>query len=44
MVSNASDDLPEPLMPVMTVRALRGISTLMFLRLCSAAPMTVMKR
>jgi hypothetical protein len=27
MVSKASDDLPEPLSPVITVRELRGIST-----------------
>src|SRR5271165_1446805 len=42
MVSNASEDLPEPLRPVITVRVLRGISTLMFLRLCWRAPRTVM--
>ena len=42
MVSKASDDLPEPLRPVMTVRVLRGISTLMFFRLCWRAPRTVM--
>src|SRR2546422_4118883 len=41
MVSNASDDLPEPDNPVMTVRLLRGISTVMFLRLCSRAPRTI---
>src|SRR5947199_9796041 len=41
MVSNASDDLPEPDSPVMTVRLWRGISTLMFLRLCSRAPRTI---
>src|SRR5215472_9931946 len=38
MVSNASEDLPEPERPVMTVRVFRGISTLMFLRLCWRAP------
>jgi hypothetical protein len=43
-VSNASDDLPDPLIPVMTVSESRGISTAMFLRLCSAAPTTEMKR
>src|SRR5581483_5939821 len=41
IVSKASDDLPEPLSPVMTVSRLRGISTLMFLRLCWRAPRTV---
>lgn len=40
MVSKASDDLPEPLSPVTTVRVLRGISTSMFLRLCCRAPRT----
>src|SRR3989338_8102296 len=40
MVSKASDDLPEPERPVMTVRLPRGISTSMFLRLCSRAPRT----
>ena len=33
MVSQASDVLPEPESPVMTVRESRGISTSMFLRL-----------
>src|ERR1039458_2154890 len=42
MVSKASDDLPEPLRPVITVRVLRGIWTLMFFRLCWRAPRTVM--
>src|SRR6185503_4790733 len=41
MVSNASEDLPEPESPVMTVRALRGSATEMFLRLCSRAPRTL---
>src|SRR5574341_780079 len=41
MVSNAREDLPEPERPVMTVSVLRGISTLMFLRLCSRAPRTI---
>jgi hypothetical protein len=41
MVSKASDDLPEPLNPVITVNVLRGISTSMFLRLCWRAPRTV---
>src|SRR6266849_10192505 len=40
MVSKASEDLPEPESPVMTVSELRGISTLMFLRLCWRAPRT----
>src|ERR1700756_5240541 len=40
MVSKAREDLPEPERPVMTVRELRGISTLMFLRLCWRAPRT----
>src|SRR6185312_5916834 len=39
-VSKASDDLPEPETPVMTTNRLRGISRLMFLRLCSRAPRT----
>src|SRR5579872_3579861 len=38
MVSNASEDLPEPESPVITTRRSRGISRLMFLRLCSRAP------
>src|ERR1700682_630837 len=40
MVSNAREDLPDPLKPVITVRLLRGISTSMFLRLCWRAPRT----
>src|ERR1700682_2589685 len=43
MVSKASDDFPDPLSPVMTVRVLRGISTSIFLRLCWRAPCTVMR-
>ena len=43
MVSNASEDLPEPLSPVMTTRRSRGISTEMFLRLCSRAPVTAIR-
>src|SRR6266581_4164832 len=42
MVSNASEDFPDPLSPVITVSVLRGISTLMFLRLCWRAPRTEM--
>ncbi len=40
MVSKASELLPEPLSPVITVKVFRGISTLMFLRLCWRAPCT----
>src|SRR5574338_478227 len=40
MVSKASEDLPEPESPVMTVRRLRGMATETFLRLCSRAPRT----
>src|SRR5437764_13572226 len=43
MVSKASEDLPEPESPVMTVRRSRGISTLMFFRLCWRAPRTVIR-
>src|SRR5690348_15896624 len=42
MVSNASDDLPDPDSPVTTLRALCGISTSMFLRLWVRAPRTTM--
>jgi len=42
MVSKASEDLPEPLRPVMTVKVLRGISTSIFFRLCWRAPRTEM--
>src|SRR6266478_2242060 len=38
MVSKASDDLPEPDNPVITVSELRGISRLIFFRLCWRAP------
>src|SRR5215475_14130048 len=41
MVSKASEDFPEPLKPVITVKVLRGISTEMFFRLCWRAPLTV---
>src|SRR5215831_5282761 len=40
MVSNARLDLPEPERPVMTTSRSRGISTEMFLRLCTRAPCT----
>ena len=44
MVSNASEDLPEPDRPVSTTSSPRGMSTLTFFRLCSRAPRTRMKR
>ena len=37
-MSNASEDLPDPLTPVTTVIALCGISTLTFFRLWTRAP------
>src|SRR6185437_3028328 len=40
MVSKASEDFPEPDRPVITTSWSRGISTSMFLRLCSRAPRT----
>src|SRR5687768_15512676 len=43
MVSKASEDLPEPLSPVMTTSWSRGISTSMFFRLCARAPRTTMR-
>src|SRR5882724_286189 len=42
MVSNASEDLPEPLTPVTTVMRLIGIENEMFLRLLTRAPRTSM--
>src|ERR1700722_10413548 len=42
MVSKASEDLPEPDRPVMTVSESRGITTSTFFRLCSRAPRTWM--
>src|SRR5271165_1034956 len=42
MVSNASDDLPEPETPVTTVSWLCGISKSMFFRLWTRAPRTMM--
>ena len=42
MVSNARLDLPEPESPVTTMSLSRGISTEMFLRLCTRAPCTAM--
>src|SRR6185295_14505218 len=44
MVSKASEDLPEPDRPVNTASLSRGISTSMFLRLCSRAPRMVIAR
>src|SRR6185369_738522 len=44
MVSNASEDLPEPDRPVNTASLSRGISTSMFFRLCSRAPRIVIAR
>jgi hypothetical protein len=41
-VSNASDDLPDPERPVMTVSASRGMVTSTSFRLCSRAPETTM--
>src|SRR3954471_15453583 len=43
MVSNASEDLPEPDSPVMTPSESRGSSTVTSLRLCSRAPVTTME-
>src|SRR4030095_5778354 len=40
MVSKAREDLPDPESPVITVRLLRGISRLIFFRLCWRAPRT----
>src|SRR5579862_278242 len=42
-MSNARLDLPEPLSPVTTLKVWRGISTLMFFRLCWRAPRTVIR-
>ena len=39
-VSNAREDFPEPDNPVMTTNLSRGISTSIFFRLCSRAPLT----
>src|SRR6186713_1687735 len=40
MVSNASDDLPDPDSPVTQTSAFRGMRTVTFFRLCSRAPWT----
>src|SRR5690348_1646183 len=42
MVSNASEDFPEPLRPVITTSLSRGIWSVRFLRLCSRAPPILM--
>src|SRR5262245_17198001 len=44
MVSKASEDLPEPDRPVITTSRSRGMSTSMFLRLCSRAPRIAIMR
>src|SRR3990167_1529844 len=41
MVSKARDDLPEPERPVKTIIELRGISTVIFFKLCVRAPLTI---
>ena len=41
IVSNANEDLPLPLSPVITVRLLRGISTSISFKLCTRAPYTL---
>ena len=43
IVSNASDDLPDPESPVTTTKRSRGMLTWMFLRLWTRAPLTRMK-
>src|SRR6185369_3968005 len=43
MVSKAREDFPEPESPVITVKRSRGMSTLMFFRLCWRAPLTLMR-
>jgi hypothetical protein len=40
MVSKAKDDFPEPDKPVITTSLFLGISTSIFLRLCTRAPKT----
>src|SRR6218665_2215993 len=44
MVSKASEDLPEPERPVMTMRLSRGSLMSIPLRLCSRAPRTIISR
>src|SRR3989338_249836 len=41
IVSNAKDDFPLPESPVKTTILFRGISTVMFFRLCVRAPLTI---
>src|SRR3972149_9768528 len=41
MVSKASDDFPDPESPVITTNLSRGISTLIFFKLCTLAPLTI---
>src|SRR5438128_3073184 len=41
MVSNASDDLPDPDSPVKTISLSRGMDRVTFFRLCSRAPRMV---
>src|SRR5579885_1222366 len=43
MVSKASELLPDPDSPVMTVNVFRGISTSIFFKLCCRAPCTVIR-
>src|SRR5699024_122139 len=43
MVSNASEDLPEPDRPVKTIKASRGMLRFTFFRLCSRAPWTTIR-
>ena len=40
-MSNAKDDLPLPLKPVITTSLSRGISTVIFFKLCCLAPLTI---
>src|SRR5690606_36374749 len=44
MVSKASEDLPEPERPVITISLSRGKRTSIFLRLCSLAPRMTISR
>src|SRR5690606_25245963 len=44
MVSKASEDLPDPDRPVITISLSRGSRTSMDLRLCSLAPRMTMSR
>src|SRR3989344_4783941 len=41
IVSNAREDFPEPESPVIAMSLFRGISTVMFFRLCVRAPLTI---